>query len=99
MTEKVNNIHRPKAECNSLDEILTMLSSGKHPEMHYVGKNYTKANLIRDLKKLDRADEELECPKCQEPLYDSRPGVLLHSMPPQKMVACTVCDYNGTVVA
>lgn len=37
----------------------------------------------------------IACPKCGEELYDSRPMVILTSMPPQKNVACSKCDYRG----
>lgn len=45
-------MHRPTQQASSLSEILTLLEKGKYPELVWVGKNYSKADLIRDLKKL-----------------------------------------------
>lgn len=39
--------------CNTqLNSILKKLLSGKFPELTYVGKNYTKADLIKELSEL-----------------------------------------------
>jgi hypothetical protein len=40
------------------------------------------------------------CPRCdpQQELVFSRPGELLLSWPPQKLVHCANCDYTGTIV-
>ena len=47
---------RPDAtEYNTLEDIIAALSSGKFPEMTYVGNQYTKADLIRDLKKVQQS--------------------------------------------
>jgi C4-type Zn-finger protein len=37
----------------------------------------------------------IACPKCGEELYDSHPMMTLTSIPPQKNVACSKCDYVG----
>lgn len=42
---------RGTVEVDTLPEILALLESGKYPELVWVGKNYSKADLIRDLKK------------------------------------------------
>ena len=38
------------AKGNSLDEIIDLISGCKYPELIWVGKNYSQADLIRDLK-------------------------------------------------
>lgn len=38
----------------------------------------------------------LECPNCEAELYDSEPGIVLTSNPPQHRVACRECDFKGT---
>lgn len=43
---------RENNEFDSLPEILEALTSGKFPELTFVGKNYSKADLIRDLRKM-----------------------------------------------
>jgi hypothetical protein len=43
---------RTDQNADSIPEILGILEAGKFPELTWVGKNYSKANLIRDLKKL-----------------------------------------------
>jgi hypothetical protein len=35
------------------------------------------------------------CPKCSSELYDSDPGQVLLSMPPQHRVKCSKCEYMG----
>ena len=44
---------RENREFNSLPEIIEALSSAKYPDLTFVGKNYSKADLIRDLDKVD----------------------------------------------
>lgn len=42
----------------------------------------------------------IACPQCGAELYDSRPHVLLTSIPPQRDVACLGgCGYHGTRIA
>ena len=41
----------------------------------------------------------IACPKCGEELYDSTPMVTLTSMPAQKNVHCSKCDYVGYRIA
>ena len=41
----------------------------------------------------------IACPECGEELYDSKPMVTLTSMPSQKNVKCSKCDYVGYRVA
>ena len=43
---------RTNQEANSVEEILSILNQGDYPEMAWVGRNYSKADLIRDLNKL-----------------------------------------------
>lgn len=43
---------RPEAGYGTLEEVIKALSSGKYPELTYVGKQYTKASLIKDLCKI-----------------------------------------------
>lgn len=43
---------RPQVSCNSLQEILSILEATSYPELTWVGKNYSKGDLIRDLNKL-----------------------------------------------
>ena len=42
---------RTNQEVDSIREILDILEATKYPEGTWVGKNYSKADLIRDLKK------------------------------------------------
>lgn len=37
----------------------------------------------------------ISCHTCGEELYDSRPNVVLTSMPPQKNVHCEKCGFVG----
>jgi hypothetical protein len=37
----------------------------------------------------------IACPKCGSELLDSRPDVVLPSLPPQKNIYCTGCGYRG----
>ena len=48
---------RENNEFDSLPEILSALTSGKFPELTFVGKNYSKADLIRDLRKINASLE------------------------------------------
>jgi uncharacterized protein with PIN domain len=41
----------------------------------------------------------IACPKCGEELYDSNPMMTLTSMPTQKNVHCSKCDYIGYRIA
>ena len=41
----------------------------------------------------------IACPKCSEEMYDSNPMVTLTSMPAQKNVHCSKCDYVGYRIA
>ena len=41
----------------------------------------------------------IACPKCGAELYDSNPMVTLTSMPAQKNVHCSKCDYIGYRIA
>ena len=41
----------------------------------------------------------IACPKCGAELYDSNPMVTLTSMPAQKNVHCSECDYIGYRIA
>jgi ribosomal protein S27AE len=41
----------------------------------------------------------IACPKCGEELLDSHPNVILTSMPAQKNVHCSKCDYVGYRIA
>ena len=41
----------------------------------------------------------IACPKCGAELYDSNPMVILTSMPAQKNVHCSKCDYVGYRIA
>jgi ribosomal protein S27AE len=41
----------------------------------------------------------IACPKCGEEMYDSNPMVTLTSMPAQKNVHCSKCDYVGYRIA
>lgn len=41
----------------------------------------------------------IACPKCGEELFDTNPMVTLTSMPAQKSVNCSKCDYFGHRVA
>jgi len=43
---------RTNIEASSFDEILSILEKGCCQESVWVGKNYSKADLIRDIKKL-----------------------------------------------
>ena len=38
----------------------------------------------------------IACPKCGAELYDSEPGLLLLSYPPQHAVHCGECGWKGT---
>lgn len=37
----------------------------------------------------------IDCPKCGGPLWDSCPGIVLMSYPPQKNVHCPSCGHQG----
>ena len=37
----------------------------------------------------------LLCPKCKYELWDSTPGKILLSNPPQKNVHCPMCGFHG----
>lgn len=37
----------------------------------------------------------LKCPVCKSPLLDSSPNMIFTSMPAQKAVNCTKCNYKG----
>lgn len=39
------------------------------------------------------------CPMCGKELWDSKPGVMLTSYPPQKNVHCPECGYTGYRIA
>ena len=41
----------------------------------------------------------IACPKCGEEMYDSSPMTTLTSMPAQKNVHCSKCDYVGYRIA
>ena len=41
----------------------------------------------------------IACPECGEEMYDSNPMVTLTSMPAQKNVHCSKCDYVGYRIA
>lgn len=41
----------------------------------------------------------IACPKCGEELLDTTPNITLTSMPAQKNVNCSKCDYVGYRVA
>ena len=41
----------------------------------------------------------IACPKCSEELYDTNPMITLTSMPAQKNVHCSKCDYVGYRIA
>ena len=41
----------------------------------------------------------IACPKCGKELYDSNPMITLTSMPPEKNVHCSKCDYVGYRIA
>lgn len=41
-------------DTDELDEMLSILEAGKFHELTWVGKNYSKADLIRDLKKIKK---------------------------------------------
>jgi len=41
----------------------------------------------------------IACPKCGEEMFDSRPMTTLASMPTQKNVNCSKCDYVGYRIA
>ena len=41
----------------------------------------------------------IACPKCGKEMYDSNPMVMLTSMPAQKNVHCSKCDYVGYRIA
>ena len=41
----------------------------------------------------------IACPKCGAELYDSNPMITLTSMPAQKNVHCSKCDYVGYRIA
>ncbi len=46
------NSNRPHQEASTIQEILDIIDNpDKYPEMVWVGKNYSLADLIRDLKK------------------------------------------------
>ncbi len=57
----------------------------------------------KEMHKRYRLSEEsrtngIECPLCGLELYDSAPGVILSSYPPQKRVNCKTCGYSGLVI-
>ena len=41
----------------------------------------------------------IACPKCGKEMYDSNPMVTLTTMPAQKNVHCSKCDYVGYRIA
>lgn len=41
----------------------------------------------------------IACPKCGAELQESNPGRIHPSLPPQKAVKCTKCEYLGTCIA
>jgi hypothetical protein len=41
----------------------------------------------------------IACPKCGEEMFDSNPMTILTSMPAQKNVNCSKCDYVGYRIA
>jgi C4-type Zn-finger protein len=42
---------------------------------------------------------KIACPKCGAELYDSNPMITLTSIPSQKNVHCSKCDYVGYRIA
>jgi len=35
------------------------------------------------------------CPQCQTELEETKPGVILSSLPPKKEVVCSSCGFRG----
>jgi hypothetical protein len=50
--EKLKFLGRLKPKSMVMADVLKKLKSGKFPELTYVGKNYTKADLIADLESI-----------------------------------------------
>lgn len=46
--------------------------------------------------KLEPVPNGIECPDCGKELFDSNPGQLLLSNPPQHEIHCKYCKYTGT---
>ncbi len=44
---------RKRLTCDSIEDILSILTKSKYPEQTWVGKDYNKAGLIRDLEKIN----------------------------------------------
>ena len=41
----------------------------------------------------------IECPVCGNELYDPTPNTIMATLPPQKHIACSVCEYKGFRIA
>ena len=58
--------------------------------------NKRKYDDYAQIKKLSEPHTNgIECPRCQDELWDSQPMVTLTSDPPQKNVHCPSCGYSG----
>lgn len=86
--------HRNR-EYENLDEVIEALEEGENSNQIYVAKNYTKADLIRDLKDVlvnSRRNQEggSEIPPCQNngcPSYYTLEGL--------KYNCARRCDWDG----
>jgi len=63
----------------------------KNLDAHNAEASSAQWAMLDDSKKLNG----IACPKCGEELYDSNPMCTLTSMPAQKNVHCSKCDYVG----
>ena len=54
INERVKELGRLLPNYVILRKVLERLTSGKFPELTYVGRNYTKADLIKDLEAIQR---------------------------------------------
>jgi hypothetical protein len=68
-----------------------------------VHKNLTPLDEFNRSRRPTRSDvpapNGIACPDCGGELWDSSPGLILTSSPPQKNVHCPACHYRGFRVA
>lgn len=61
--------------------------------------NEDKNKLYRQLNLNSPQLNGITCPECGEEMYDSNPMMTLTSIPAQKNVHCSKCDYVGYRIA
>jgi len=67
----------------------------KNLDQHNSQASYTQFSIMNNNPKLNG----IACPKCGNELFDSRPMIILTTMPAQKNVHCSKCDHIGYRIA